>query len=118
MKSAFISLLLFASLAVQAQIPVERHLPVLVDNYLAKKEVPPFPGKLTPEQAAWFQDAFVEALIPRLGKPAGYKVGLVTKEAQERFGTDQPVRGRLLSGMLLPNGSEVPADYGVRPVCE
>src|SRR3982751_1418599 len=111
-------LLLFASLTLDAQVPVERHLRVLVENYLAKTEVPPFPSKLTREQAEWFQNAFVEALIPKLGKPAGYKVGLITKEAQERFGADQPVRGRLLSGMLLPNGSEVPVDYGVRPVCE
>ncbi len=115
---AFASLLLFVSPTLKAQIPVERHLRVLVEDYLAKKEVPPFPAKLTREQAEWFQNAFVEALIPKLGKPAGYKVGLITKEAQDRFGTDQPVRGRLLSGMLLPNGSEVPVDYGVRPVCE
>src|SRR5688572_32494767 len=29
-----------------------------------------------------------------------------------------PVRGRLLSRMMLPNDAAVPLQYGVRPVCE
>ena len=99
-----ISFLLFTALTVRAQTSPERQLPTMVQNYLAKQEVPGFSTKLTPEQADWIQNAFVEALTSALGKPVGYKVGLVSKEAQERFGTDQPVRGRLLSRMLLPNG--------------
>lgn len=91
---------------------------IMVQNYLAVREVPPWTASSNYEQALVVQDAFVEALVPRLGKPVGFKVGLVNKEAQDRFNIDHPVRGRLLTKMMLPNDSSVPLQYGVRPVCE
>lgn len=100
-----------------ASLP-EQMLPGLVQNYLARQEVSFGDAPVSEEEAEWLQNAFLDALQPRLGKRVGYKVGLVTREAQERFGTDQPVRGQLLERMLLPNNAQVPADYGVRPVCE
>ncbi len=108
---------LFLACSAWAGTP-EEMLPTLVQNYLARKEVSFAQTRVNEEEAQWMQNAFVEALEPRLGKRVGYKVGLVTREAQMRFGTDQPVRGQLLEKMLLPNGSQVPADYGVRPVME
>ena len=96
----------------------EQMLPSLVENYLARKEVSFAGTSVDGEEAQWMQNAFVEALQPRLGKRVGYKVGLVTREAQQRFATDQPVRGQLLEKMLLPNHAQVPADYAVRPVIE
>lgn len=91
---------------------------LMAQNYLALREVPQWKASSTYDEALRVQDAFVEQLIPKLGKPVGYKVGLVNREAQERLGIDHPVRGRLLTRMLLPNGAQVPLQYGVRPVCE
>ena len=96
----------------------EQMLPTLVGNYLARKEVSFAQTAVNEEEAEWMQNAFVEALEPRLGKRVGYKVGLVTREAQQRFGTDQPLRGQLLERMLLPNHAQVPADFAVRPTPE
>ena len=90
----------------------------MAGNYLALREVPQWRASSTYDEALRVQDAFVEQLIPKLGKPVGYKVGLVNREAQERLGIDHPVRGRLLTRMLLPNDAQVPLQYGVRPVCE
>ena len=104
--------------SVRAASSPEQMLPGLVQDYLGRKEVSLGDAQISEEEAEWLQNAFVDALQPRLGKRVGYKVGLVTREAQERFGTDQPVRGQLLERMLLPNNAQVPADYGVRPVCE
>jgi 2-keto-4-pentenoate hydratase len=93
-------------------------LSLMVQNYLAMREVPQWTASSNYEQALAVQNAFVEALVPRLGKPVGFKVGLVNKEAQDRFNIAHPVRGRLLTKMMLPNDSTVPLQYGVRPVCE
>ena len=109
--------LIFASYGWTAP-SAEQLLPGMVQNYLTRNEVSFGDTRVSEEEAEWLQDAFVKALEPRLGKHAGYKVGLVTREAQQRFGTDQPVRGQLLEKMLLPNNAKVPVNYGVRPVCE
>ena len=53
-----------------------------------------------------------------LGAPIGWKVGLTSKAAQEAFGVDRPVAGRLVEGMLLPDGAVVSRGYGARPVVE
>lgn len=94
------------------------NLSLMAQNYLALREVPQWRGSSTYDEALRVQQAFVEQLIPKLGKPVGHKVGLVSREAQERFNIDHPVRGRLLSRMLLANDAQVPLQYGVRPVCE
>jgi len=91
---------------------------VMVENYLALRDVPQWRGSADYDQALRVQDSFVHQLIPKLGKSIGWKVGLVTKEAQDRFNVDHPVRGQLLSKMMLPNDASVPLKYGVRPVCE
>lgn len=52
------------------------------------------------------------------GGPVGYKVGLTSQAMQERLGIDRPLWGILLSEMLLPDGAEVAADYGARPIAE
>jgi 2-keto-4-pentenoate hydratase len=93
-------------------------LSVMVENYFALRDVPQWTAASNYEQALRVQDAFVQSLIPKLGKPVGFKVGLVTREAQDRFNISHPVRGRLLPKMLLANDAQVPIQYGVRPVCE
>lgn len=96
--------------------------PRLVDDwtkdYLARREPRGFGRHLTMAEAMAFQKEFVRRLQPELGRPAGYKVGLVNREAQQKYGVEGPLRGVLLEKMLLPNGSEVPRDFGVRPILE
>ena len=48
----------------------------------------------------------------------GYKAGLTSRAAQERFGVASPVRGVLLEKMLLADGAEVPFDFGARAAYE
>lgn len=57
----------------------------------------------------------IEAVDNRI---VGYKAGLTSRAAQERFGVASPVRGVLLEKMLLKDGADVPADFGARPAYE
>jgi len=88
------------------------------EDYFAVRPSQALPKGMTQEEALQAQKDFVAKLIPKLGQPAGYKVGLVTKEAQQRFGLSSPVRGVLLSKMLLQDGAEVPMSFGGYPICE
>lgn len=90
----------------------------LARDYLARHETTVLPPTLTFPEALRIQDAFLRRLEPELGKPVGYKVGLVTREMQQRFGVEAPVRGVLLQKMLLADGAELPALFGVRPILE
>jgi 2-keto-4-pentenoate hydratase len=87
-------------------------------DYLARREPRGFGHALTLAEGLFIQREFVKRLVPELGRPTGYKVGLVTREAQQKYGVDAPLRGVLLEKMLLANGSEVPRDFGVRPILE
>lgn len=88
------------------------------EDYFAVRPSQALPKGMTQEEALQGQRDFVAKLTPKLGEPVGYKVGLVTKEAQERFGLRSPVRGVLLSKMMLKDGAEVPVSFGGHPVCE
>ncbi|MEY2409643.1 MAG: hypothetical protein QOF48_2313 [Verrucomicrobiota bacterium] len=90
----------------------------LAEDYFARRLMPPFPQRLTMEEGLQVQRDFVKLLQPRLGRPVGYKVGLVTREMQKRWAIDQPVRGVLLEKMILPNKASVRPDFGVNPLLE
>ena len=90
----------------------------LVEDYSARRMTPAFPQALTLEEARDVREIFVKKLQPELGRPVGYKVGLVSRTVQARWGVDHPVRGVLLEKMLLPDNSEVAADCGAKPLLE
>jgi 2-keto-4-pentenoate hydratase len=90
----------------------------LSDDFFGKRATSAVASNVTAAEALRLQEQFVARLVTKLGGPIGYKVGLVTKEAQERSGVTNPIRGVLLQGMLLPNRAEVAADYGVNPLVE
>ncbi len=73
---------------------------------------------LTPKQAMVVQSILVNRLSRALGSPIGYKAGLTAKAAQQALGVTEPVRGVLLSRMILPDGASVPANFGARPMIE
>ena len=61
----------------------------------------------TMDDALCMQGKLVERLATEGGEPIGYKVGLTSKPAQERFGATAPVRGVLLDGMIVDDGASV-----------
>lgn len=70
------------------------------------------------EEAARIRDGLVAELSASQGKVVGYKAGLTNPVVQKRFGHSSPVRGVLLEKMLLEDGAEVPAKFGVIPIFE
>jgi 2-keto-4-pentenoate hydratase len=103
---------------VLAKAPSERDLKQCVADFFGRKVTKAFGTGLTVQEAQATQARYVAELSKKLGKPVGYKVGLVTKEAQAKFGVNAPVAGVLLEQMLLQSGTAVPANYGVHPLCE
>ena len=61
----------------------------------------------TMDDALCMQDKLVTRLMGEDGERIGYKVGLTSKPAQERFGATAPVRGVLLDGMIAEDGATV-----------
>ncbi|MFQ5939863.1 MAG: 2-keto-4-pentenoate hydratase [Alphaproteobacteria bacterium] len=86
--------------------------------YVNKRPVKTLGPELTMGEALCAQTALVARLSRELGRPIGYKVGLTSKAAREMFGATTPAHGVLLEAMLLPDGAEVPVDYGIRPIFE
>lgn len=72
----------------------------------------------TMEDALCTQEKLSEAMQVNLGPVVGYKAGLTSKPAQERFGVTEPVGGVLYEKMLLEDGASVPAAFGARPLFE
>ncbi len=70
------------------------------------------------EEAARIRDGLVAELAASHGRVVGYKAGLTKPVVQKRFGHASPVRGALLEKMLLEDGAEVPAKFGVIPIFE
>ncbi|GAB5436197.1 2-keto-4-pentenoate hydratase [Falsiruegeria mediterranea] len=64
------------------------------------------------------QAKLTRALEAHMGPVIGYKAGLTSKPAQERFKVSEPVQGVLYQNMMLQDGAEVPANWGARPVFE
>ena len=73
---------------------------------------------LTMENGECGRRRLVEKIEAPDNRVIGYKAGLTSRAAQERFGVSSPVRGVLLEKMLLKDGADVPADFGARPVYE
>jgi 2-keto-4-pentenoate hydratase len=90
----------------------------LAADYFAKRPMVVSSPEISMTDALHLQAQLVAKLSEKLGKPVGYKVGLVTKEAQQRYGVTSPVRGVLLAQMMLTNNAQVAGDYGVRPILE
>lgn len=70
---------------------------------------------ITAEQV---QDAYVLRLMPSMGGVVGYKVGLTSRVAQQRFSVDHPLLGLLLHDMLLPSPARISVQSGARLLVE
>ena len=119
MKSRAFVFCFFAILSVaQAAPPSAETLRVISEHYLAKTALPPLEKGFSMEEGLAAQSSLVQLLTPKLGPVAGYKIGLITKQGQERMGASGPVHGVLLKKMLLSNNAKVSVRYGLRPAAE
>jgi 2-keto-4-pentenoate hydratase len=118
MKRTLFLVLAVSGVMAGAAPPSAENIRQFAEDYFAVRPSQAFPPGMKQEEALQTQKDLIAKLVPRLGDPVGYKVGLVTKEAQQRFGLNSPVRGILLSKMLLKDAAEVPMSFGVHPVCE
>ncbi len=82
----------------------------LAEQFLKKIPVTtPVDPSMTMEQASKAQEEFIGVIAKQFGEPVGYKAGLTNPGVQKAFGVSQPVRGTMLSKMMLPSGSSLPA---------
>jgi len=70
---------------------------------------------ITAEQV---QDAYVLRLMSSMGGVVGYKAGLTSRVAQQRFSVDHPLLGLLLHDMLLPSPARISVQSGARLLVE
>jgi len=70
------------------------------------------------DDALCTQAALATALEPTMGPVIGYKAGLTSQPAQERFGVTEPVQGLLYEKMMLPSGASIPVKFGAIPMVE
>lgn len=101
-----------------AACATDEEVAAYVTDYLASTPTRALVPDGTMEDALCTQAKLSEALTEHMGPVVGYKTGLTSKPAQERFGVNEPVRGVLYEKMLLPDGAAVPADWGARTVFE
>ena len=117
-------LILIATVTVLFCIPVPAESPSanaikqLTTDYLAKRPTTALHAGMNLAEARGAQSEFVAQISNKLGKRIGYKVGLISKAAQEGAGASGPARGVLLADMMLPDGAEVSVRYGARPIYE
>ncbi len=115
--SAAAGLVLSGGLAM-ADCASDDQIAAYVADYLAKVQTKALNADGTMEDALCTQGKLVAVLSESLGPVIGYKAGLTSKPAQERFGASEPVMGVLYRDMMLPSGAEVPANFGARSLFE
>lgn len=118
LSGALSLLLVLLASAAFAACPGEERIGAIVRAWQKAEPIRGLPADLAMADAVCIRDGVVERLQPGLGRIVGYKAGLTNKVIQQRFGVSSPVRGVLLEKMLLPDGAEVPAQFGARPVFE
>lgn len=98
--------------------PTPEAIRQLSDDFFALKPSTALRAGLSWDEAVAARRSYVQLLQTKLGPPVGFKVALTSKAAQEMAGAASPARGVLLEKMILPEGVEVPASYGARPIYE
>ncbi|HJV82414.1 fumarylacetoacetate hydrolase [Noviherbaspirillum sp.] len=100
-----------------AACPSDLDAATVVASYMNRQAIGN-PPPMSLDDAQCGRDKIVRFLGQQLGPVVGYKAGLTNPAVQKRFNHAQPVRGVLFKDMLLPDGAEVPARFGARPVFE
>jgi 2-keto-4-pentenoate hydratase len=116
-RLALAALLCLPALA-GAACPDDAEVAAYAADFAAVRPAHGLPTAVTLEDALCSQGKVVRALEATWGPVVGYKAGLTNKAVQARFGVDSPVRAIMLRDMLLPDGAELPAAFGARPIWE
>ncbi|TCH98848.1 hypothetical protein EJV46_09800 [Roseococcus sp. SYP-B2431] len=102
-----------------AACPTAEAVQALARSILANAPAPALTGMASLADGQCAQDLLVPLMVPHLGQPVGYKVGLTNAAAQQRFGVPQPVVGTIYQRTIaLRSGGEVPARFGAVPNVE
>lgn len=112
------AILASAPSAAAAACATDEEVAAFVEAHASKTPARALGAGGTMEDALCTQMKVRAALEQRLGPVIGYKAGLTSPAAQEKFGVSEPVMGVLYRDMMLDDGASVPADYGARPVFE
>lgn len=109
---------MFIPVIAEAACPDDQLIAATAEAFLTKAPGPGYPEGVSLEDAYCGQAKFLALLGEQLGERAGYKAGQTSKRLQEMFGANEPVGGVLFQSMLLPSGTEIEANYGVRTAYE
>jgi len=105
--------------AADAACPDEAAVEALSRSILASQPAQPLAGMTGLADGVCAQERLVRALVPQLGRPVGYKVGLTNPAAQQSFGVPHPLTGVIYeSTVRLRSGAEVPANFAAVPRVE
>ena len=99
MRRMLLACALFAPLAANAACPDDAAVARLAAALTSGQPAEPFPG-LSMADAECARDKLVPLLAPAFGAPVGYKVGLATPAAQQRFGVTGPVWGVIFASTI------------------
>ena len=98
--------------------PDDQIVAATAEAFRTKTPGPGYPDGTSLADGYCAQAKYLALLADDLGARAGYKAGMTNRALQERFGAAEPVGGVLFKSMLLPSGSEIEADFGVRSAYE
>lgn len=102
-----------------AACPSAETVQALSRSILANTPAPAMTGMTSLADGQCAQDILVPLMVPHLGQPVGYKVGLTNAAAQQRFGVAHPVVGTIYQQTIaLRSGAEVPARFAAVPNIE
>ncbi len=118
MRSSIFVLMSCLAGSALADCASEAEIQGFVSDYLSNTPTSALIADGDMNDALCTQALVIQALEPHMGPVIGYKAGLTSKPAQERFGTSEPVQGVLFRDMMHKDGAEIPSDWGARPVFE
>jgi len=102
----------------QAACATEEEIDAFVEAYSSKMPAKALSVGGDMADAICSQAKLILALSDVMGPVVGYKAGLTSAPAQERFGVSEPVMGVLYRDTILPDGAEVAMPWGALPVFE
>ena len=119
MKFGFsLAALIFGAQSAFAACASDQEIAAFVADYASNTPTVALSKDGAMEDALCTQAKLVRAMEPHMGPVIGYKAGLTSKPAQERFNVTEPVQGVLYQNVMLQDGAEVSLAWGARPVFE
>ncbi|WP_308915492.1 2-keto-4-pentenoate hydratase [Jannaschia sp. LMIT008] len=116
--AAAVTAAILAAPAAWAACATDDEVAAFVEAFTARTPATALGADGSMEDARCTQAKLATAMESELGPVIGYKAGLTSPPAQERFGVTEPVRGVLYRDMMLEDGAAVPAAFGIVPFFE